>query len=508
MHDALWHLSLVSTAFKQFPFIHPEFAGANLVGYNYLLDLLIYTMSSIGLSPLFIFFQLLPVLTAILFIYLVIKYIVHTKLSDIQANTLAFFLFFGSSFSYLATLHTGATLYYSSMRGFPVVTSIQPGMIFLNIQFALSLCTILMVMMTLRSKLTFQNIFLIGLLTFITAGLKFYGGAMLFGYIGLTLLFKLFKDRQWKPVILTMGSSILGLFLSYLFFYVVPGSKSFPFDLAPFAITHLMIEDVLLFYDHNMTLARYFLYENSIGFSPRLWGIELYSIILFLLINFGTRIFGLISTSVQAIRRRVESSELVLLVLVMLSTLIPILFVQEGGWYNTTQFLYYGVFFASFLSFRPLAALFSSHKKHLMLIGVIWILLTIPNHIDQLRYLTEKQNVITDGELSALSFLKDQPKGVVYQSGSDKENSYVSALAAQQSYFVDIDQLMVTHVDYESRAKTLGNPSLVLSDTQIQYVYINKSHANADLILQALDSRDDFISLFDNNSVIIYGRIL
>lgn len=507
MHDALWHLSLVSTAFKEFPFIHPEFSGANLVGYNYLLDLIIYFFSLLGISPILIFFQILPILTAILFVYLVIKYAHRLGLNYLQTNILAFFMFFGSSFSYLATLYHGNTLFYASMRGFPVVTSIQPGMMFLNIQFALSLCTILITMLLLKQKYSLLKIISLGFLIFITTGLKFYAGAMLMGYLGLVTLFNFFTQKNSKEFILTLLASTTGLILSYLLFYRVPSSVTFPFSYAPFALVHLMIEDPLLFYNHSLTLARYYLYGHSVGFSPRLWGIEIYSIILLLMMNFGTRLFGLFSAFFQSLKFKLSSEETALFVLTIISILIPVFFVQEGGWYNTMQFMYYGVFFASFLSYKPLSSLLASKRKILVILGVVWILLTIPNHLDQIRYLTAEQQVITNSELEAFRFLSGLPQGVVYQSGVEKENAYIPALAGQQSYFVDLDQLMVTHVDYEARQELIKNPSETLKDETISYVYINLNHHNASSILGAISKNPGFELIFENDLAKIYQRI-
>ncbi|MCA9372213.1 hypothetical protein KC726_04945 [Candidatus Woesebacteria bacterium] len=59
-HDAMWHLELMNTAFRQFPFIMPTFAGATLSGYNMFMDLVIYLLSFSGMSTLVLFFKVLP----------------------------------------------------------------------------------------------------------------------------------------------------------------------------------------------------------------------------------------------------------------------------------------------------------------------------------------------------------------------------------------------------------------------------------------------------------------
>jgi len=380
-------------------------------------------------------------------------------------------------------------------------------MMFLNIQFALSLCTILITILLLKQKYSLFKLISIGCLMFITAGLKFYAGAMLIGYLGLVSLFNFISQKNSKEFIFTLLASTTGLLLSYFLFYRVPGSVTIPFSYAPFALVHLMIEDPLLFYNHSLTLARYYLYGHSLGFSLRLWGIEIYSIILLLMMNFGTRIFGLISAFFQSLKFKLNSEETAFFVLIIISILIPVFFVQEGGWYNTMQFMYYGVFFASFLSYKPLSHLLSSKRKVFVVLGVVWILLTLPNHFDQIRYLTAEQQVIISSELEAFEFLSGLPQGAVYQSGVEKENAYIPALAGQQSYFVDLDQLMVTHVDYAARQELIKNPLATLKDKTFSYVYLNHNHHNAPLILEALEKNPDFRLVFENDTAMIYQRL-
>jgi len=49
-HDALWHMAVASISFTKFPFIMPTFSGAELIGYNYLLDILLLLLQRINPS--------------------------------------------------------------------------------------------------------------------------------------------------------------------------------------------------------------------------------------------------------------------------------------------------------------------------------------------------------------------------------------------------------------------------------------------------------------------------
>jgi len=120
MHDALWHISLVKSAFNSFPFPHPFFAGGTVYGYNYFIDLILFALTKFGLEPFFVFFRFLPIVISVLYIFVSIQYVKSQSKGSTQINSIIFFLFFGSSLSYLATLYADNTFFYSSMRGFPV----------------------------------------------------------------------------------------------------------------------------------------------------------------------------------------------------------------------------------------------------------------------------------------------------------------------------------------------------------------------------------------------------
>jgi len=68
-HDGIWHLSLISTAYKQFPFISPIYKDGLLTGYNYLMDFSLHLLTFLGFSPQFLFFKLIPIVWFIGFCY-------------------------------------------------------------------------------------------------------------------------------------------------------------------------------------------------------------------------------------------------------------------------------------------------------------------------------------------------------------------------------------------------------------------------------------------------------
>ncbi len=490
MHDALWHISLAEIGFESFPLSHPFLSGSSLNGYNYLIDAVIYAFVSLGLNPFFVFFRLLPTMVAIYFVYSVIQFALYQSHDRVYQKFLIFFFLFGNSASYLASLYTTGTIEYATLRGFPVVTSIQPTMMFLNIQFALSLALMLDAIRLLGSKARYRLILLF-LLAFTIMGLKFYGGAVLALVTTLQLIGSHGKSiREWLAV-------VFGTLFSSLVFYYQPGLSSQPFVFAFMAIPHVMIESTMLFYNHSLVLARYYLYENGGWQSPRLIAIELYTILLFAIVNLGTRLVGIFSVS----------RNYLISIVVVITFLIPIFLIQDGGWYNTMQFLYYGSFFSGILAAHTLTWLYS--RNHLLGRGLVILIIiaTIPNLLEQLRFLTSPQNVIPESELAVLKTLKSMPDGVIYISNPELKNAIVPSLSGKTAYYLDVDQLMVTKANYIDRQKEIKeNIGAKVINIPADYYYIYKSDEGSHEAIKALSADPAIFKVSDLPELTVFRR--
>lgn len=492
MHDALWHISLAQLGFVSYPLANPFMAGHALTGYNFLLDAIILGLMKLGISPFFAFFKALPITIALMFVYSVIKFSYTRTNNYLHTNLMVFFLFFGSSMSYLATLYQGGTFYYSSLRGFPVISSIYPHNMFLNLQFAFSLSIILWIMILIEQKANWRKTALLALLFIALFGFKFYGGVIALLYV---VLSKLSSKVSWTEILSTLVGSIAGV----VFFYGVSSGATTPFVFDPFSLTRLMIDDSLLFYNHSLTLARYYLYENIAGFPLRLISIELLCVLLFLIMNFGARLISLIYPTRANMR---------IWIVIVFSALAPILFVQRGGWYNTMQFLYYGVFLSGILMADVLYKIWRGNKKWGITAILIAITLTIPNSIEQLRYINEDQNIITPSQLRALDILKNQPEGIVHINDPIRRDGLVPALAHKYPYYLDTDQLMVVGADYERRLEYIEKFSGgSIANIPADYFLIHKDEPKHEDALRSLSNRNDFDTLYDSDEIALFRRI-
>lgn len=507
MHDALWHISLAKLGFDTWPLQNPFMSGERLSGYNFLLDYVLYILLKLGISPFTSFFKILPLIASLLYVWSVLKFMMVNGINRSKSNFYAFFMYFGSSFSYLAMLYSSGTLAGSTLRGFPVVSAISPTTMFLNIQFAFSLSVILWMMILLKSSAKLTKSIFLGILFFLLFGLKFYGALVMLFIYSMFVFKDIVTRRITKAKITEIFSiglfSILGLWI----FYGIGASTSSPFSLAPFALTHLFIDDPLLFYNHSLTLARYYLYENSIGFSPRLWGIEILSIFLFIMFNFGTRLLSTFYIVRSILLKKVNWEQIVYTLVIVGTFLIPILFVQDGGWYNTMQFLYYGLWFAGILSAEFMYYIYSSKYKFKYFFVVLIILLTIPNVLDQLRYITKDQITISSDELNALSALRDAPDGIVHVNSPEHRNAHIPAIAEKITYYLDTDQLMVTHAPYVERLDFVnkykgGSITTVPAD----YFYIYKTEWGTEDAIQAL-SNPGFKIIYESDMIAVYQKV-
>lgn len=503
LHDALWHISLAKLGFSSWPPQNPFMAGEVLQGYNSLLDLVLFLMRKVGIEPFFAFFKVLPVLIVSFYILSVNIYL--KNLSSLKANILAFFLYFGTSLSYLIPLFHGDGFSYSAIKGFPVVTSLTPSMMMLNMQYGISLSLFLWIFILLRSRFGILQQVILSALIFFIFSFKFYAGVVAGLLFGLHFALQAINKQYRKESFISIASLILGSFLSYLIFYKSNNHLNLPFYFSPFALTRLMIDDPQLFYNHGLTLARYFLQDANI-FSKKLILIEIYCIILFILINFGVRIAGLSYLFKKDVNRRGYVSNKLIALVAIFTFIIPVLYVQEGGWYNSLQFLYYGVWFASILTAKICIEFIESGKVYKKAVVMIFIVLSLPNLIDQLRYIKEPQMIISQDELQGLQILKNQPPGVVHINNPFKKNGYIPAIAEKIPYYLDTDQLMVTRANYQNRQEYIekyrgGSIIMIPAD----YYYIEKRDEDAPDSLRNLTGHS-FETIYDSDRLRIVKR--
>lgn len=474
-HDAYWHMAIAETAFETFPPAHPIFAGANLTHYNYLFDYFLFLLKRFGgVSVLHGYFHVFPVVIALLYIGAVTIYTRYMCSSDLQKLLTSFVLYLGNSFAFLMTIFSSGTLVSSSVRGFPLVLSLQPTLMFFNLQFALSLPIILLLIVYWNRRSNGK--FFIPVVT-MCFGIVFL--TLLKAYAGIALLFYLLvhtahqayshKLSLKNAVTICAACSISFILVSLAF---GGGKGVFVYD--PFAFIRSLIDDPSHFFRNYIALARVTL-ETSGQFSPRL--ILMYGVFtaLFYVVNFGMRL-GFVWHIRKIIKRQEVDPHLaaVLTTTLTLSS-IPLFFVQKGDWFNTMQFLYYAVFLSSLISVSWIVHIRNCFIK-LFVVAILIITSCIPL-VDQLKYGNHHDYTILSSDFIETTIsLRSQPPGIVSTFGSPAQDSRITAFTGKRLLLGDIPVLKNTFIEYEVRENEYKKYPY---DTSTAYIWVDKlTHLN------------------------------
>ena len=506
-HDGIWHLALIETAFKQIPFQFPVLAGKALGGYNYLLDIVLFVISKLGVPASLLYFKIQPV--AWFATFCILLYHMGRSLHDDKrfVRLLFFFVFFSSSFGIFIQL-----LKHHTLTGSMGIPTMQGALSMTNPQFMWSLC-VLLALWIFTTKDKWPGI--VGLLIFAGLGLKFYFIVPAVIMVGWYLV-RCILNRNIKSFMVALASTGAGVVMAYVIFYSggTPGGLVWK----PLEITHQMVEDKNLWYDQVMVQERYFIQQLGNFWSPRLWFIEVKTIFYFIFFNFGIRMLGVLGILVLTLfgRGKYTKSILILLIVVM-STVMPILYIQRGTWWNTIQFLYYAIFFASILNAEFIwYATRRTNRNILFVVCAVCALLFLPSTLDILQLSLSSNSVryIPDEEVYALQKLRSLPKGVVLTQSFQKQETniladnydtaYVSAYSGKPVYVADKDQLQLLGAEYGVRSKKLSDdPCSALPEVEYVYVRLNTQDQK---VSRCDELSKEFTLFYQNNMVLLWRK--
>jgi hypothetical protein len=481
-HDGIWHLALINSALTSWPAKFPTYSGAVLSGYNALLDIVLSFVNFVTKIPTsLLYFKIIPFAWFGSMVWVWNKFGRIYSKSKWYVSALMFFVFFGNSFSYLFRLFHEGTIW-----GASGILSMQSPQMLNNIQFALTLPLLgLLLILFKKDELTWKDSLWIGCLNFLMMGLKFYGGVVAIAMSGVYVITLLFQ-KKWNQGLTAGIAAIIGFGLSMLIFYNPLNAIGLPAILTvkPMETVHPIIEEIGLFYAPSIANLRNNLYASGGGI--RLVLIELATLLVFIVFNWGTRIIGVLS-----IRRK--PFDYILITGILTGLLMNVLFIQRGEWWNTVQFLYYATFLSNIYAAQILSKWMDNGKLWLSLV-FITIILTIPNTLDTYRIFSSypPQSYVSDVEIDVLTHLKSLPKGTVLALPSvtiiGTENSipkslysrydtaYVAAFSGQQTYLNDLVQLRLTGIEYQDRLDAVTTNNCIVLD-QVSYIYVagNKS---------------------------------
>ncbi len=459
-HDGVWHLALQNQVLKDSPPQNPVFSGEKLTNYHYFYDLLVAGIGKVtGITHSVIYFQILPVLTALAIGILSFVVGLRWRKDYWTGFWLAFFNYFAGSFGWIVTI-----LRSGQVGGESMFWSMQSISTLINPPYALSLvCILLGILILLVEKKTFKHFILLGLIFGVIINIKAYGGL-----IGLVAFFGFAVYSYYQKEKNVFKAWCLAVFIAFATFFIKNSRSAGLFEYNPFWFVNSMIESSGRLYLPKIASARYNL--AAVGFGPKLFLVEVFSLFVFIVGNMGTRMVGLVDLTGRAIKKRLGAVDWFLIVGMMAGFLVPLFFTQKGTAWNTIQFFYYFLFFANFFTASFIASIQKRKNKKVLIMAIFLIVLfTVPTTYSTVSGYFGKNpaTYIPKYEVEALEFLESRPDGVVLSFPYDEykkrdlsaplplrfyeTTAYVSAYCQKVSYLEDEMNNEITGFDWQQK---------------------------------------------------------
>lgn len=493
-HDAVWHLGLINNISNPFKISLPIFSGELLKNYHPFFDVLIAYLSKITfVNSSFWLFQLFPLISASLFLIFSFKLgqsltrKFSTGIFLMLLNTLA------NSFGWIVTLIRNG-----NFGGESLFWAMQSPSNQLNPPYALSILLLLILIYLLRQK-NAPKLWIFLILLFLPV-IKVYSAIPAF----IIFFFYVLKNRKY---LLTF---VISLISAFLLFSIYNSSSSSLIKFQPFWFVNSMIESPDRFYLPQVANMRYTL-ETSGKIGPRLIAYYFIATAIFFVGNFAWRLL--------AFKEFFKDKSI--LISILICSLIPLFFIQQGTSWNTIQFLYYALFLANI----PFSIYLSQHFKAgvlIIILNLLPLIAFLPNYLGHLP-----PTALNNNEISALNFLKQQKSGVVltvpYDSYLKKSletkplpiyayetTSYVAAFSKHSVYLEDEMNLENSGYNWKTRReqslsffeqKNQFIDRGFLVNNQIDYLYFTKNNFPKNYTF----SPQMYLELiFDNSEISIY----
>lgn len=527
-HDGVWHIALINHL-AQGSFDMPVFAGGMLKNYHIGFDLILAIIHKISQIPVqTLYFQIVPPIFAFLIGWLTYKFVREWKQSKLQALWATFFVYFGGNFGWVVTLARNGQIGGDSM-----FWSQQSLLTLINPPFALSL-VVLLAGLLLLLKLIKRFSVILFILCFLLLGLlvqiKAYSAILVLAGLGFAGMFQFLRQRRFT----FLGICVVTLVLSLALLYPLnrQGAKVFVLEPFWFLETLMALQDRLYWPRFFEAMTNYRLGD--------IWGkmILAYAVafLIFLVGNLGTRFLGFIELIKYGLQKRLGLIDIFLTTIIFVGILIPMFFLQTGTPWNTIQFFYYSLFVLSIYTGISVANFLErlKGKKLYSITALLIILFTVPTSFATLRhYLPSRPPAkISHNELSALSFLNKQERGVVltypfdrYKTSLEVNNpprslyvyettAYVSAFSGQPVYIEDEVNLDITGYNWRPRRKDserffdtldIQVARKFLAENSIRYLYLVPTQSP--IVGQRFRLGEGELGLkniFENKEVVIY----
>ena len=421
------------------------------------------------------------------------------------------FTYFAGSFGYL--INKGESVFWATQIQ---SSSGNPPQIISNFLFLASIYFTITFLEQKEKKLQIKYFLISFILLGTISAFKIYAGVILLLTLAIIGTWNLIFNKDLRLFLLTLFSGILALII-YL-----PNSsgKSFLIFEPWWYIRTMIVEPSRLnLLDWELRRQTY-IYEHN--WKRVIW-LEGMGFLIFFFGNLGMRFLGL---------WEFIKTNAIFKISIVLSLVLPLLFLQKGIASNTSQFLQYFILLFGILSGIAVSKIVTN-KKFIFLTPII-IILMIPTQVRLLKefYISEGHlrpafTKISSSEIEALDFIKQNsgkdavivtpPYNQYLNEGLAIPNiwdwfdtAYVSALSSRRTYFDDYEQVDIMGYDYRIRleikkiifeSKDLDEVSKSLSSTNTNLLYFPKA------LRPKIDLQNIGLTLFFENQEIEVWKI-
>jgi hypothetical protein len=477
--DDMWHLALIREFAFRFPPHIPTYSGVPLTGYHFFYDFLLAKISEFfAISPFSLHFHLFSVFTAVLWgLGTYVLLFVWTKRRS-TALVGVFLTMFGGNFAYLYYFagHTQVSL----ADGLGIM---QPAYSIYNPPFSLSIVFILFALIALYYFLqTRQKLYLI--LIVLAAGLlpmtKIYGAMVFFPGFVIVAAWD-FLRKKFDSFIALLAIGVFFLATYGIFVGEQGGLIWFPLW-APIGILRSFswynFDNKIYVYTHQ-------------GVLHGLIETYAYGLFVFLILDLGTRILGILLLPItyfrQIIKRKPPSLfSLSVLIMLVISIFIPLFFIQTGKVFEIIQLGSYYLFFCSLFATLGFGILFSLRFRLAFIVQTILLVIlfsfTICSSFVIYKGIFDNQQkrVSLDSPYyQALFFL--QKRGTYMDTVLELPSHEIGANMSGLRYWYNNSSPIVT---------SFANKQTFLSSTGIDFKGMDTKTRMSDIIM-VLQYRDD-----------------
>jgi hypothetical protein len=457
-HDGMWHIALMEEFKKGFPFQNPVFAGEKLVNYHFFSDVAPAIISKYWPGSNFnldldLYFRIFPFIYS-LFLGISAYYLTKRITKKFSASIWAvIFTYFAGSFGYI--IGKGESVFWATQIQSASGNPPQIVSDFLVLTFLYYIYDYI------KNHSKFSLVFSVLILGTL-AEFKVYAAIVLMGATFLTGL--------WQ--ILIPG----GILAAVLYLPNSSGATSFLIFQPWWYIRTMIVEPSRLnWLDEELRRQTYVSEHNW----KRVISIEVVGFLIFFFGNIGMRFIGLWDFIKSGKNILKDKFNRIFILTIIISIVLPLLFLQKGVASNTGQFLQYFILLFGILAGVSTARLIGLLKFSMIrIIGTMLVIgLMVPTQYGLLKDFYGPIRTprgpfakVTGAEMSALEFLKNNsdtnaviltaPNGILKEKQSIPDiwswadTAYVAAISGRREYFADKEQVDIMGYDYKSRQDT------------------------------------------------------